>query len=159
MAGEHNFHPRRTTWLAKRSAREKGEEATSLAVQLEAAKEELREMKTTGKTIDFAEKDVANQQFIQEQRKKKIEALQGMMAAVFWRLKELMEHIGLLEAEVSTSRKFEAWKEGKKARKERNKRAIEHLEEMMESLRHMDKAGTQTLLLMLEEWKEMYMSS
>ena len=54
---------------------------------------------------------------------------------------------------------FEAWKEGQKARKERNKRAIEHLEEMMESLRHMGKAGTQTLLLMLEEWKEMYMSS
>ena len=79
------------------------------------------------------------------------------MAAEFWQMKELQEHTGLLQAEVTTSRKFEAWKEGQKTRRE-NKKAVEDFEDTMESVRQMGLAGAQTLLLMLEEWEEMHMS-
>lgn len=59
------------------------------------------------------------------------------MAAEFWQIKELEEHIALLQAEVTASGKFEAWKKGQKARREKNKKAVEEVVYMMESLRQM----------------------
>lgn len=62
---------------ANRAKKEKTQEVDELNTKLKAVEKERDDLKKEARIIDIAKKDAANKQFIQEQRKKKIELLQS----------------------------------------------------------------------------------
>lgn len=70
------FTQEQSLLTANRAKKEKTQEIDELNTKWKAMEKKRKDLKKEARTIDIAKKDAATQQFIQEQRKKKIELLQ-----------------------------------------------------------------------------------